>query len=638
MQTTRAPFLATLIGVSCALLPQLAATDPAIAGDVERAGRKLEEIENAVKRLRELLVDIEARLKADCVQTERPQGAGCVSRDPDAIVVLSAGKSRLEPLATQSAHAVPASVPGSTHPSEIVNYPRRLDQDQRPTLDWLAQAVPCCVRPVPGGVWMQYHIYPHQDRSRYGQQVVAFLDQEQRGIRLVIIGGLKDWDAFGDRALAISKDRTDIFLATTNPRSVTRYPARPKDYKWFDNVVAYGRGFLISSPYKPLWLLDPYTGDSRGLSLARVRDQDFEKLGGGDYYQPIVRSLVPSERGDLWGRQGTLDGDRGNAIFHYSAQSGDWTHFLFPNLDTPSLPWPLGMTDRGVWLQRGKSDILLNPAQRPMQFLTCEWPDVAASGLEFVGGNAYVARGTSVYRLAPEGCEWQKVLSMDGVTSIQRIRLQANRWTLATPGAIQEVELNEHEEPQGITTWPIRLTDDVVVYEIVKGPADSLTSREDAQAQRDSAQGQDLEQETPMGLKDLLKRLASADTSQTLADDEVASAQLFERSLRALLDSTDNWYISIETEDGANIEVAKDGDGLMLQLATYHFDEEPDLKLKALGIEVEGMRLQSWEPSVFARFSLPVSAVPSLATAIDEAFRRIHGTPSQYRVWITLDR
>jgi hypothetical protein len=142
-----------------------------------------------------------------------------------------------------------------------------------------------------------------------------------------------------------------------------------------------------------------------------------------------------------------------------------------------------------------------------------------------------------------------------------------------------------------------------------------------------------------MGLLDLIKNLmAGAAPAESLAENEPGSPALFEHALGALLHSDKQEFITISGNDDAIVQVAKGGDVLQLNIASYPSSDNPDEKLNALGIVLPaGSTLGEWEPNVYAQYAVPSSTATELSTVIDAVFCKLYGTANGYTVSVALE-
>jgi len=142
-----------------------------------------------------------------------------------------------------------------------------------------------------------------------------------------------------------------------------------------------------------------------------------------------------------------------------------------------------------------------------------------------------------------------------------------------------------------------------------------------------------------MGLFDFIKNLAAGgNPAESLAENEKGTPALFEKCIIALLNSETQEFITISGDGDTTVQVAKGGDVLQLNIASYPSSDNPDEKFNALGIVLPtGSTLGEWEPSVYVQYAVPSSTASELATAIDAVFCKLYGNANGYTVSVALE-
>jgi len=141
-----------------------------------------------------------------------------------------------------------------------------------------------------------------------------------------------------------------------------------------------------------------------------------------------------------------------------------------------------------------------------------------------------------------------------------------------------------------------------------------------------------------MGLLDIIKNLVGGTPTENLAENENGNPILFEKCLTALLESEKQKFITISGDRDTVVQVAKNGDLLQLNIATYPVSDNPDNKLAVLGIMLpEGSTLGDWEADVYAMYNIPTSATSELATTIDSIFKKLYNNTDAYTISVTLE-
>jgi len=145
-----------------------------------------------------------------------------------------------------------------------------------------------------------------------------------------------------------------------------------------------------------------------------------------------------------------------------------------------------------------------------------------------------------------------------------------------------------------------------------------------------------------MGLFSLIKNMVAGSLpvpGETIADNVPGSPELYSKCLSALLASDVQDFITVSEHEGdVCVQVAKGGDLLMLNIASYPFAEDPETKLAELDIALPpGSTMQSWEAECFCQYGVPASAIEELSTAIDAVFRKLHGKSDGYTVSVHME-
>ena len=145
-----------------------------------------------------------------------------------------------------------------------------------------------------------------------------------------------------------------------------------------------------------------------------------------------------------------------------------------------------------------------------------------------------------------------------------------------------------------------------------------------------------------MGLFDLIKNMIAGTQSapaETIADSVPGSPELYSKCLSALLASEAHQFITISvTNSDACIQVAKGGDVLSLNIASYPFSEHPETKLPELDISLpEGSTIQMWDADCCCQYGVPISALEELGETIDTLFRRMNEQPDGYTVSVHME-
>ena len=142
-----------------------------------------------------------------------------------------------------------------------------------------------------------------------------------------------------------------------------------------------------------------------------------------------------------------------------------------------------------------------------------------------------------------------------------------------------------------------------------------------------------------MGLLDFIKGIvAGGAPAETLAENEAGTPALFERCLASLASSDTQQFITICGDSDVVLQVAKGGEVLQLNIASYPSSEEPNEKLQSLGIALPaGSTLEMWNENTFAQYSVPSSATRELASAIDTIFQKLYGSAEGYAVSIAME-
>ena len=144
-----------------------------------------------------------------------------------------------------------------------------------------------------------------------------------------------------------------------------------------------------------------------------------------------------------------------------------------------------------------------------------------------------------------------------------------------------------------------------------------------------------------MGLFDKLKAViagAQSAPAETLADQAPGSVELYASSIASLLQSESHSFITIQDSGEACVQVAKGGDELSLNIASYPFADGPQTKLGELGIALpEGSMLQDWDAECYCQFGVPVGEADALAATIDTVFRGLYEKTDGYTVSVYME-
>ena len=260
--------------------------------------------------------------------------------------------------------------------------------------------------PVEAGVWL----------GERGSATVAFYDYKKAGITILLEKGGRSWSAIGYEALVAQPDRRGLIHLNALEQSVKILEEVPQSAHYFDNVKSYKGSFYIDSPYNPLWIYQPETCNWTGIELDYVRDSDFAHLGTC-YYTPSMSNFVLGREGEIWGFQGTKDGNRGNAVCHYLPEQEKWEHFEFPwETCRGDDHWPIGITDKSVWFSSSRDRILLfNKETHRWNKLEVDLPARKTSPLTFCDSGLFVACQNRLFEFQEASSSWESV-ELTGLT------------------------------------------------------------------------------------------------------------------------------------------------------------------------------------------------------------------------------
>lgn len=327
------------------------------------------------------------------------------------------------------------------------------------------ELAPKQIVPVESGVW-----FGGKQPGR-GSAPIGFLDLNAGHVTLLLENGSANWNAVGTEAIAVQLDRKSLVRLSAADQSVTTWDKRPKDCKYFSQVVAFKHRFCISSPYNPISVFDPWLDTWQKIDLEPVTDSDSERLGAS-YYRPSMSRFVIGPGGDLWGFQGTHDATRGNAVCRYLPGQAKWEHHGFPWATARGDDhWPIGETDTVVMFA-GRRDLLLFDKQSH-RWSTSQliWPEGSYGSAKFTQHGVLIPAGNTVKRITPDLAAWEDVATLGNDQRITAVAASEASLYLATASGIHvldKIDANRFGKPK---FYPWKFADQAKIYKAVFGLA-----------------------------------------------------------------------------------------------------------------------------------------------------------------------